>query len=156
MLVRSSDDNLFVQHADGSLDIWDATGTTKVRTMTDRTGYAGGLAVVPGTGLLARLRGDGTVVISDLESGEVLGSVRLPPMTRSSVTDPWTAATTLTATRDTGELVTATSGGRLAYWQLDEDAWIRAACAATGRDLSAAEWGRFVASAPPPDLRCRR
>ncbi|HEV2779537.1 MAG TPA: TIR domain-containing protein [Actinophytocola sp.] len=153
--VTFSNDNLFVQHEDDSLDVWDVTGTTKRRTITGNIGYADALTVIPHTGLLARLRGDGTAVISDLESGDVLGSIRLPPMTRSSVTDPW-SVTTLTATRNTGELITATSGGQLVYWRLTEDAWLDVACEAAGRDLTPADWRRVAASDPPADLRCRR
>lgn len=153
--VTFSGDNLFVQHEDGTLDIWDTTGTTKARTITGDVGYAPALTVVPHTGLLVRLRGDGTAVISRLDSGEVVGTITLPPMTRSTVSDPW-AVTTLTATRDTGELITATSGGQLAYWRLAEDTWTTVACDRAGRDLTPDDWRRVVGLDPPDDLRCDR
>jgi WD40 repeat protein len=153
--VVFGNDNLFVQHQDGTLDVWDTSGTTKRRTLTGDAGYAPVLAAIPHTTLLARLRGDGTMLISDLETGDVLGSVRLPPMTRSSAPDPW-SVTTLTATQDTSELITATSGGQLVHWQLTEDAWIRAACGTAARDLTPAEWHRFVATDPPANLSCLR
>lgn len=153
--VALSDDNLFVQNKDGSLEIWDATGTTKIRTTTGNVGYSQALTVVPNTDLLVRLRGDGTAVISELDSGDVIGSITLPPMTRSSVTDPG-AVTTLTATRNTGELITATSGGLLTYWRLTDEAWLDMACDRASRDLTTAEWQRVAATDPPDDLHCHR
>lgn len=50
----------------------------KCRTITDNIGYAIALYHHSVHGLLARLRGDGTVLISDFESGDVLGSIQLP------------------------------------------------------------------------------
>jgi hypothetical protein len=56
--------------------------------------------------------------------------------------------TTLTATGSTGELITATSGGQLTYWQLTENTWLHLACDRAGRDLSSNDWHRVVALAP--------
>jgi hypothetical protein len=75
-------------------------------------------------------------------------------MTRGSVASPW-HATTMAATPD-GVLLSATSGGALARWQLDEDTWQRVACATAGRDLTPAEWRDTAGTDPPEKLACRR
>lgn len=153
--VAFGDGNLFVQRENGALEEWDAHGTTRNRTLTEDSGFAPAFAVVPHTGLLARLRGNGSVAVSDLDSGDVLGSVQLPPMTRSTVSDPW-AVTALSATDQTGELVTATSGGEFVRWRFTEDAWLATACAVAGRDLTPDEWRHHVGTEPPADLGCSR
>lgn len=149
------DDVVLVQRDDDALEVWNGRGTTRLRTFTGDVGYARSLAAIPGTGLLARLRGDGSVLISEVESGEVLGSFQLPPMTRSSVPDPW-LLTTMTAIADTSQLITATPGGQLVSWELSSEAWTRIACETAGRALTSAEWQRHVGSELPDILACSR
>jgi WD40 repeat protein len=153
--VAFGDDQLLVQRPDGTLEVWDTAGNTKLHSLPGDAGYQRAFAAIPGTGLVARLRGDGTVVVVDLTSGGVLGSFPLPPMTRGSVAYPW-AATVLTAPRDSSELVTATSGGQFVRWRLMENTWPRSLCDSAGRDLTAAEWRNAVGTHPPTNLACRR
>ena len=50
-------------------------------------------------------------------------------------------------------LWTATTGGTILRWDLDPAAWIRSACAAAGRSLTADDWLN-VGSPTPANLRC--
>jgi len=51
-------------------------------------------------------------------------------------------------------LWTATVGGTVLRWDLDPGQWVRSACAAAGRSLTADEWQQVIGSSPPGDLRC--
>ncbi|WP_327323300.1 hypothetical protein OG735_12865 [Streptomyces sp. NBC_01210] len=46
--------------------------------------------------------------------------------------------------------------GELQRWSLTPDVWTDAACATSGRDLTRAEWGKYVGTTPPSNLHCRR
>ncbi|MDR7304197.1 TIR domain-containing protein [Haloactinomyces albus] len=152
--VAFSNKKLLVQRGNGTLEVWDLRGTTKLRSFPGDTGYTRSLAPITGTNLVARLRADGTTVIVNLVSGKVLGTFPLPPMTRGSLANPWTA-TRLTSTSG-GDLLTATSGGKLVRWRFDETAWVQIACATASRDLAASEWRDIVGTTAPDDLTCRR
>jgi len=154
-VVSFGDDRLLVQREDGTLEVWNTAGTSRLGSFPGDAGYARAISAIPGTGLVARLRGDGTALIVDLKSGDVLGSIQLPPMTRGSVASPW-HATTMAATPDSGVLLSATSGGALVRWQLDEDTWQRIACATAGRDFTTDEWRDTAGTDPPQRLACRR
>ncbi|RCW45842.1 WD40 repeat protein [Halopolyspora algeriensis] len=152
--VAFSSKNLLVQRDNGTLEVWDLRGTTKLRSFPGDTGYTRSLAPLAGTNLVARLRADGTTVIANLTSGKILGSFSLPPMTRGSLISPW-SATALTST-SSGDLLTATSGGKLVRWRFDEAAWLRTACATAGRGLTAGEWRDIIGTEAPDDLTCHR
>jgi MTH538 TIR-like domain (DUF1863) len=153
--VAFGDDVVLVQREDDALEVWDGRGASRLRTYTSDIGYASALAAIPGTGLLARLRGNGELIISEVDSGEVLGSFPLPPAPRSFTADPW-LLTTLTSVPQTKQLVTATPGGQLVTWQFSVEAWIRIACESAGRSLTDDEWRRHVGTEAPEDLECSR
>jgi WD40 repeat protein len=144
-----SGEHLLVQRSSGALEVWDASGTHLQRSIAGEPGYVTGpVANRQGT-LVARERSDGTVAITDLGSGESLGSFRLPAARKAGMAFGGDGYTLVTVTEPAAE-----GKGELQRWNLSEAAWVHAACASAGRDLTAAEWRRYVGSTPPSDLRC--
>jgi WD40 repeat protein len=148
--VLFSGEHLLVQRRSGVLEVWDASGTRLERSIPGEPDYAvGSVANRQGT-LIARERYDGTVEITDLESGESLGSFRLPAARKAGMAFGGDGHTLVTVTEPPG----IGAQGELQRWTLSEAAWVRVACGSAGRDLTAAEWRRYVGSSPPGDLRC--
>jgi WD40 repeat protein len=144
-----SGEQLLVQRSSGVLELWDASGTRLQRSIAGEPGYVTGpVANRQGT-LVARERSDGTVAITDLQSGEPLGSFRLPAARKAGMAFGGDGHTLVTVTEPAAE-----GKGELQRWTLSEAAWVHAACGSAGRDLTAAEWRRYAGSTPPGDLRC--
>jgi WD40 repeat protein len=138
-----------VQRAGGALEVWDVTGTQLMRTIPGDSSYkAGPVANSQGT-LVAQLRWDGTVRITDLRSGEPLGVFSLPALAKTGMAFVPNGRTLLTVTEDL-----PTAIGQLQQWNLSEPAWVQIACSSVGRELTAMEWQRYVGGAPPGNLRC--
>jgi WD40 repeat protein len=144
---------LLVQQADGTLDEWDPAGTRLIRSISGDASYAQAITGIPRSDLVARLTYQGTIELTDLDSGQLLGTLTAPQPDHSGGEPPWDA-TTIAATPDGKELITATSCGSIVRWQLDPAAWIRTACALAGHDLTADEWRQYVGTSPPKDLAC--
>jgi hypothetical protein len=144
-----SGQHLLVQRSSGVLEVWDASGTHLQRSITGEPDYAAGpVANRQGT-LVARERFDGTVAITDLESGEALASFRLPAARKAGMAFGGDGHTLVTVTEPVAQ-----GKGELQRWTLSEAAWVHVACESAGRDLTASEWRRYVGSTPPSDLRC--
>jgi WD40 repeat protein len=153
--------HLLVQRKSGVFEVWDVAGTTLQRLIRQDPSYLPGSSsvqtapVVAGS-LLIQQRSDGSLTATDLDTGEVLGSLALPASTNGRKTG-------MAVTADTRQLITVTEsralsddGGLLVEWNVSVHEWIRAACAATGRDLTAAEWRTYVGTALPHNLSCIR
>jgi WD40 repeat protein len=83
--VAFSDRSLLVQRSSGVLEVWDDTGTHLLRSIPGDPDYeVSPVANSQGT-LVAQERYDGTVRITDLRSGETLGSFRLPSPAKSGM-----------------------------------------------------------------------
>jgi sugar lactone lactonase YvrE len=144
-----SGEHLLVQRSSGVLEVWDATGTHLQQSIAGEPGYVTGpVANRQGT-LVARERSDGTVAITDLESGESQGSFRLPAARKAGMAFGSDGYTLVTVTEPA-----VLGKGELQRWNLSEDAWVHVACESTGRDLTATEWRRYVGNSPPGDLHC--
>jgi WD40 repeat protein len=142
-------EHLLIQRSSGVLEVWDASGIHLQRSIAGEPGYVTGpVANRQGT-LVARERSDGTVAITDLESGETLGSFRLPAARKAGMAFGGDGHTLVTVTEPAAQ-----GKGELQRWALSEAAWVHAACESAGRDLTAAEWRRYVGSTPPSDLHC--
>jgi WD40 repeat protein len=155
-------DRLLVQRRNGTLELWTASGdrrlTTTAGTPNPAFGPVVGRDLVAGTTVDAR-----TLRLFDLPSETALGILALPPGNKSM-------ATGMTFTADGKRLITATEAppaatetettapehdlGQLIEWRLDPDAWTRAVCASTGRDLDPAEWERHMGIPPPSTPHC--
>jgi WD40 repeat protein len=149
--VAFSGEYLLVQRTSGVLEVWDATGTHLQRSIPGEPNYEVGPAANPQGTLVARKRSDGTVRITDLRSGESLGTFRLPGPAKVGMAFAPNGHTLLTVTAD---LPAARGTGQLQQWNLSESAWVQIACRSVGRNLTAMEWQRYVGGAPPTNLGC--
>lgn len=144
---------LLVQRTDGTLEEWDQAGTRLIRSIPGDAAYAQAITSIPHSDLVARLTYQGSIELTDLDSGQNLGAVTAPQPGHSGGEPPWDA-TTIAASPDGMELVTASTCGSVIRWQLDPQAWIRTACTLAGHDLSADEWRLYVGTTPPANLAC--
>jgi len=142
--VTFTRDSLVVQRS-GGIEVWDATGSQRRRTLPSDPSYLPGVAV--GSDLAARMRRDRVMVVFNLATGEQIGAVRLA----EQVGRYGRIGMTFDGDR---RLVTAVSDQDLYAWDLSEENWVRAACSSAGRDLTPDEWRRYVGTAPPADLTC--
>ena len=104
--------------------------------------------------LLIQQRSNGSLTVTDLTSGDVLGALTLP-------TDTAGLKTGLAFTQDGRRLITVTEGNNeqgtdalLGVWSMSADSWIKIACASAGRNLTAGEWRQYVGASLPADLTC--
>ncbi|MEU0884742.1 TIR domain-containing protein [Lentzea sp. NPDC005914] len=144
--VAFAGDSLLVQRAE-SVDVWDKRGTTSRGTVPRDPSYLAGVAGSPDGQLVAQLRVDRVLVLTDLRTGELVGETRLAEQ-RGRLGRIGVAFT------GDRSLVTAVSERRLFSWDLAPDNWVRAACASAGRGLTSDEWRRYVGTDPPADLTC--
>lgn len=144
---------LLVQRTDGTLEEWDQAGTRLIRSIPGDAAYAEAITGIPHSDLVARLTYQGSIELTDLDSGQTLGALAAPPPGHSGGEPPWDA-TTIAASPDGKELVTASTCGSVIRWQLDPKAWIRSACTLAGHDLTADEWRLYVGTTPPANLAC--
>jgi WD40 repeat protein len=143
--------NLLVQRDDGNVEVWSFTGQTKLRTLAGTGAVTPAMAVSPDGTLLARLRDDGTLSITDLASGDVLGTFSLPYPGTPPV-DPWLSSDIAFASD--GSLLTATTGGQLIRWTVDPPDLVRGICATVGGTLTDAQWQQYAGTSPPAVMPC--
>jgi WD40 repeat protein len=149
--VLFTSSGLLIQRETGDVEVWNLTGQTKLRTLAGTGAVTPAMAVSPDGTLLARLRDDGTVSLTDLASGDVLGTFSLPYPAMGSP-DPWTS-TAIAFTSD-GSLLTATTGGQLIRWTVDPPDLVRGICATVGGTLTDAQWEQYAGTSPPAVLPC--
>jgi WD40 repeat protein len=143
---------LLLQRSDGTLEVWNDQGTSRELTIPGDASYA--WPPVPneqGT-LVARQRSDGSIVLDDLSTGNVLD-------TFSGNSELGTRKTGVAFSPDGMSLVAVTEAAGLGNGTLTERAiagaaLARAACDAAGSSLSAAEWRTFISTQPPKALAC--
>lgn len=145
-------DRLLVARSNNDLEVWNVQGTRHYRTIAGDAGYTQAITGIPGSRLVARLTDQGAVKLWYIDSGRLLGSFALPEPYGSGA-PPW-ASTSLAATSDGTELISATASGLVVRWDLRPDGWIDASCRAAGRSLSAEEWAEYVGDAEVPDGTC--
>ena len=145
--------HLLIQRADGTMEIWDKTGRVLQHAIHQDASYLAGNGTNPiliGS-LLVQERSNGAVVITDISTGDVIGS--LPRLAALEMA--------LAADRRGDRLITVAPGpvseptaGELAQWSLSSGTWIRAACTAAGRSLTAADMRSFAGMPSPGFLAC--
>jgi WD40 repeat protein len=143
---------LIVRRPTGLLELWDPVGLTIVHSLPDQ-GFERPIDYRPQSDALIRLRSDGTVVLTDVGTGQGLGDFPLPEPDGAGTDSVW-SVTSLALEPGGGRLLTATSGGDARSWDLDENHWVARACRMAGRDLTEAEWSRFIGPDVPADRRC--
>jgi len=147
-------DRLLIQRTSGTLEIWDSNGRQLLGSLPGTGGFVNALAVSPDGTVVARIRDNGTLLITDLTSGQALGSFSLPFPANQYAADPW-RATALQFTPDGKALLTATAGTEMMRWDLYPPDLVQIACATAGRALTATEWRAYVHTSPPTDLACQ-
>jgi WD40 repeat protein len=155
-----SGQHLLIQRSSGQFEVWNLAGTTLQWSLHQDSSYLpNAIAVTTAPtivgSLLIQRRSDSTLSVTDLATGNAVGSLALP----AAYTD---FKTGLAATPDGRQLVTVTetsnplvdSDGLLVQWDLSVDAWIRTACTSAGRNLTSSDWRHYVGTAAPSDLTC--
>jgi len=157
--VAFSGAHLLIQRRSARFEVWNAAGTTLQRSLQQDSSYLPNAAAVTTAptivgSLLIQQRTDGTLVVTDLATGDALGSLALPAAYTKFKTG-------LAASSDGRHLVTVTEtntlndrDGLLVQWDLSSNAWIRAACTSAGRGLTLSDWRRYVGTTAPSDLSC--
>ena len=144
-----SGQHLLVLYGSGLLEVRNLAGTTVQLSIREDRSYVSGAsgvltAPVLAGSLLIQQRSDGTLAVTDLATGDSLGSLTLPAGYTGFKTG-------FAATPDGRQLIGATEtrtadngDGQLVQWNLSVGAWIRTACASAGRNLTAVEWRRYA------------
>lgn len=145
---------LLVERSNGSIEVWDARTLSQITTVPGDTTYERARTLSPDGNTAIRLDAQGNIVLTDIPTSASLGSLQLPSAARASATDIW-AATSMALDPSGSHLFTATSGGLLVRWTLDESQWIPAACHSAGHDIDPATWLQLVGTEPPPTLACQ-
>ncbi|OIJ89426.1 hypothetical protein BIV25_33750 [Streptomyces sp. MUSC 14] len=152
--VDFAGDRMLVSHPDSSLDVREPSGTL-IRTIRIGFAMARPSSWIPGTPFIGQIRDDGTVVVIDIDSGTILGTLQLPGHAGTWATAPW-EATAIAGAGSTGELLTATPAGSVVRWAATERSWLDIACRFAGRDLQPEEWREVTGFNPPGNLSCHR
>ncbi|MFD9699639.1 WD40 repeat domain-containing protein [Lentzea sp. NPDC059081] len=141
--VTFTDNALLIQRP-GTVEIWDHAGTTHRSIQVEGSALPGLTATAD---LAVHLRRDQSMVLTDLTTGDLLGQVPLaPPGGRFGRIG--------TAFDGPHRLITAVSDTPLTAWDLSADNWVRTACTAAARPLTADEWHRYVGTEPPAHFTC--
>jgi WD40 repeat protein len=148
--VLFSPDGLVIQRLTGAIEVWDQTGEKLLRTLPGTGGTTSAIAVSPDGTLLARLRNDGTISLTDLMTGDVVGTFSLPSPDGSATN--WTH-TAIAFTAD-GSLLIASPGSQLISWTVAPAGLVRSICAMAGGPLTATQWQQYVGTSPPAVMPC--
>ncbi|MEJ2887883.1 toll/interleukin-1 receptor domain-containing protein [Actinomycetospora aeridis] len=133
--------DLFVA-TEAAVERWTPTGEDRLAVLPFPERYQAPVTVDPGAGLLARLRADGAVVLTDLAAGSRVGEISAPDPSGATTPNPYGAAQ-LVADPTNHVLFAAVPGGAVTSWSLREEDWLRAACATAGRGLTDADRTAF-------------
>ncbi len=144
---------LLVQRTTGQIDVWDARGTRLERALPGDSSFDAPPVGSPDGTLVARQRTDGTVVLSDLNSGQTLAILPAP-------LDPSLDLKIGLGFSPSGdELLESvqTFAGTTPFIitrNLSSRALLGAACTAAGSGLTPALWRTFVGTSVPARLGC--
>jgi len=139
----SPNGRLLATGASGVITLRDSQTGRPVRTLTIPNGYNGALAFSPDGSKLALLAHDGAEVW-DIATGTEIGT-GLPGASPQSGTPGGPGR--LLYTPD-GRLAIVSPNGLATVWNVNPAAWDKAACRIAGRQLTRAEWSRFVTTQP--------
>ena len=146
---------LLVQRANADIEAWDAAGTAMRYLIREDQSYMPNSAsaqtspVAVGS-FLVQERSDGTLAVTQLNSGALLGELPAPsslPLLKTGL-----------STDGADQLVSVMEGppasdeGTLVRWDLSPQSWTRDACVTAGRSLTSADWQQY-ATGPLPAFR---
>ncbi len=111
--------------------------------LPDRPAYLTDIAYSTDGAMLAVSSTSGSIVLWDTDSGQQIGAALLYPTGSIYKIDfsPDSA-------EDSGLLAAGGEAGTLVLWDLDVDSWISRACERAGRELTGAEWSRYLGNEP--------
>jgi WD40 repeat protein len=139
----SPDGKLLATGSQGVITLRDAHTGRAVRTLRIPNGYNAVLAFSPSSSKLALLARDGAEVWNIATATQV--GTALPGASPQAVTTGGPG--NLRYTPD-GQVVVVSPNGLASIWDVDPAAWSAAACGIAGRQLTRAEWERFVTTKP--------
>lgn len=147
-------EQLLVQRPSGVLQIWNDDGTRMIRSVSGDSNDTVG-PVANQHGWAAEESSDGTAVLTDLVSGDTIGTLPLPHGLLDN-------STGMAFTPNGESLITVTEAaanpnsdiGEIVNWQLSDHAWMNIACTSAGHTLTAQEWEQNVGTPVPQDLAC--
>ena len=129
---------------DAMIRIWDVATGDQVTELSGHLGDVTDLAINPEETLLASGSTDGNVILWDMKSLELSGFLSGSPASLIGIafspSDPLIAA----ASRDDNVYV----------WETNIDAWIDVACFRANRNLTQAEWNRYIGPQEEYHLTC--
>jgi WD40 repeat protein/class 3 adenylate cyclase len=138
----------------GAIHQWDAsTGEELPPALVSPVGYVAGVAYSPdGHTLATTTLGLSTTRLWEMPAGRPIGAELVGgrvPYTNRTLSIEHFAHSRPAFSPDGTHLATAGADGAAALWDLRPDAWLRAACAVAGRDLTAVEWEEHLPSREP-------
>ncbi|MEU7811074.1 TIR domain-containing protein [Pseudonocardia sp. NPDC049154] len=143
--------HLIVRRADGVLEVREAAGH-EVLAAYPANGAAAERTRPAGNGsFLAQVTVDDRVLLTDALSGIEVGALDLGPSQDSRM-----SAVAFGPDGATLFIASPGSNGEIQRLDVSPEGWIRTACAAAGRDLTAEEWATVTHGSAPDDLRCLR
>ncbi len=149
--IRYAGSRLLIQRQSGTLEVWDARGSARERTLSGDETLIVAPAGSPDGALVARPHTNGEITIADLGDGATLGTLHIPPEAVSIKTGIAFGPDGLSLTTVTEQPL---GGAYVARRDLSPSGLIEAACRTAGRTLTAEEWDRLVGGDRPDTLAC--
>lgn len=141
--VVFSPDSHYLAYTDGQdgVGIWNMDRSQpQENPLVGEAGAVNGLEFSPDSRLIARGSMTGVVQVWDTTSPAPLGSMRL--------TDLQVAGVAFTS--DANDLVAIDTAGNVGLWPVTPGQWLEQACRVANRNLSQAEWARFIGDPDDP------
>jgi hypothetical protein len=114
------------------------------------------VAISPDARLAVEGGSTGQVTLLDLAArGAVLGRIAIPVQDQKQVVSLFTNDGTKLV-MSVQEMAASGSPSAVRVIDLTVAGWVASSCAVAGRDLTPEEWGIYVGTTPPDDLRCDR
>ena len=153
--VAFAGSRLLVQRLNGHLEVWNARGSMRLRVLAGDPSYAISYPVADGSGdLVARQQTNGTISLTDLNSGTTLATLPAPAsgslglLLGLAFSPDGTDFVTVVQTR-------AGTTPEIIQHDISGPALVRSACATAGRRMAPIEWRTFVGTTPPDNLECK-
>jgi len=129
---------------DAMVRIWDVETGDQIHQLSGHLGDVTDLAFNPDKTLLASASTDGNVILWDLQSLERIGHLSGSPASLIGVAFSPTESLVAAASRD----------DNVYLWETDIEAWKEFACFRANRNLTQAEWNRYIGSQEAYHLSC--
>ncbi|MGW9170939.1 toll/interleukin-1 receptor domain-containing protein [Streptomyces decoyicus] len=152
LALAAAGNTLFLEGSKGTLARWDLD-EQRFRWKSAEPNGARVTASADGRTVIT-LSDGGAVSGWDADTGDRLGGpdIPIPPRTMSGFGG--IGEHTGFVVDGTGTLWTATEGGEVLSWDFSVNSWIEGLCRIADRNLTDAEWRRYVGTTPPPRPTC--